>query len=774
MTRIASHLSAALFALCLALPPGIAAAGDVVAQPKLVPLPAHLVQKPGGFTVDANTPIRAGDGPVLRQVGRQFKAMLGERLPLPLDLAKDGSRTGNIVFALDHAQAWSAPDAYGIDIDGDGVRVYAGDAKGLFYGAVTLSQLLASRDAGSGSVRLPALHIDDAPRFAWRGLMLDSARHFQSVEEIERLLDAMAQLKLDTFHWHLTDDQGWRFPVPGWPKLTEVGDCRIPAGDGGIDAATGEPVPYCGFYTEAQIREVVAHAAALHIDVVPEVDIPGHATAAIAAYPRLGVSGQPIAVSNEWGVNTNLFNADESTMRFLEDVLAQLAKLFPGRYVHIGGDEAVKDQWIASPKMQARIRELGVKDEAGLQAWMVARLGRFLSAHGKRLVGWDEILDGELPASATVMSWRGTQGGIDAAKRGHDVVMASSSDLYLDYLQTASPDEAPGRPALIPMQQVYAFEPVPAALDAEEARHILGVQANVWTEHMRSFDRVQHAVFPRIAALAEVAWTPKDERDYAGFLRRLPALLPRWDAQGIAYARTPFQPLFDVSGPDAEGKARVALSQPLGYDIRYTTDGSAPSADSPEYSAPLSLALPATVQAQAFFDGRALAPPVVRALSVASLRSRSDEQLAMCTDQLMLRLEDDGPRLGDRAIFDVDIFNPCWTWKQASLRGIAAVEVRAGRIPYFFQLAHDESHRTFKPARTAHGELELHAGCDGPALASLPMPANVDADGFVTLRATLHDAPATTDLCLWFTGDTRPAMWVLDRITLQPAAATLR
>jgi hexosaminidase len=352
--------------------------------------------------------------------------------------------------------------------------------------------------------------------------------------------------------------------------------------------------------------------------------------------------------------------------------------------------------------------------------------------------------------------------------------MAPSSDLYFDYLQTASPDEAPGRPALIPMQQVYAFEPVPAALDAQQARHILGVQANVWTEHMRSFARVQHAVFPRIAALAEVAWTPKAERDYADFLQRLPSLLPRWQAQGIEYAETPFQPLFDVSGPDAQGKVHVALSQPLGYELRATTDGSAPNADSPPYSAPLSLALPATVQAQAFLGTRALAPPVLRELGAASLRSRSDEELAMCTNQLMLRLEDDGPRIGKRAIFDVDIFNPCWTWKQAPLRGIAAVEVRAGRIPYFFQLAHDESHRTFKPARTPHGELELHAGCDGPALASLPLPAGPDADGFVTLRAPLHDAPATADLCLWFTGDTRPAMWVLDRVTLLPQAATTR
>jgi hexosaminidase len=501
---------------------------------------------------------------------------------------------------------------------------------------------------------------------------------------------------------------------------------------------------------------------------VPEVDIPGHATAAIAAYPQLGVSGQPIAVSNEWGVNVNLFNADEATMRFLEDVMAQLAALFPGRYVHIGGDEAVKDQWKASPKMQARIRALGVDGEEGLQAWMVARLERVLAARGKRLLGWDEILAGKLPASATVMSWRGIEGGIEAAKKGHDVVMAPSNVLYLDYLQTESADEPPGRPATIELRQVYGFDPVPKALDAEQAKHILGVQANAWTEHMRDFARVQHAYFPRIAALAEVAWSPQAQRDYAGFLQRLPAMLPRWKAQGLAVAATPFQPQIDAGTPTADGGAEVAVRQPLGYPLRYTLDGSTPGAASPLYFAPLALPLPATLTVQAFFDGQPLGAPATRAFSSSSLLTRRDEELAMCTGQLMLRLEDDGPRLGDRAIFNVDIFNPCWTWRHAPLAGIGTVEVRAGRIPYFFQLAHDEPHRTFKPAKTAHGELELHAGCDGPLLASLPMPETTDADGFVTLRAPLHDAPAGADLCLWFTGDTRPAMWVLDRITLQP------
>lgn len=764
------HLWLCLFVLASARLVGIAHADDAHTHLALVPRPVSLQTLPGRLPVTDSTRFVA-DGDAARQVMAQFRRLAGDALPNAGSAMRGGSARNpapTVTFRIVRDPKATA-ESYRLQIEPGAVSLTAPDAHGLFDGAMTLLQLL-QRDA-DGTRWLPALRIDDAPRFAWRGVMLDSARHIQSVDEIKRLLDAMAQLKLDVFHWHLTDDQGWRFPVPGWPKLTQVGDCRIEAGDAGIDAATGKPVPYCGFYSEAQIRDVVAYAAALHIAVVPEVDIPGHATAAIAAYPQLGVSGKPVAVSNEWGVHENLFNADETTMRFLEDVMSQLTRLFPGRYVHIGGDEAVKDQWQASPAMQARIRQLGVKNEAGLQAWMITRLARFLSAHGKRVIGWDEILEGELPASAAVMSWRGIDGGVDAARRGHDVVMAPSSDLYFDYLQTASPDEPPGRPALIPLQQVYAFDPLPAALDAQQAKHILGVQANAWTEHMRTFERVEHALFPRIAALAEVAWTPQAERDYADFLQRLPSLLPRWRVQGIAYAQTPFQALVDASGPNAAGQVQVTLQQPLGYPLHVTTDGAAPSATSPLYTSALSLPLPATVQAQAYADGQPLAPPTARVFTAVSLRSRSNDQLAMCSGSLMLRLEDDGPHVGRRAIFNVDIFNPCWQWKQASLAGISGITVRAGRIPYFFQLAHDEPSRHFKPAVTAHGELEVHAGCDGPRLASVPLPAQPDADGFVTLHAPLHDAPTTTDLCLWFTGDTRPTMWVLDRVTLDPGNA---
>ena len=274
----------------------------------------------------------------------------------------------------------------------------------------------------------------------------------------------------------------------------------------------GKPRPYCGYYTQDQIRDVVRYAAQRHITIVPEINAPGHAQAAVAAYPELGVTGKQVHVLNEWGVNTTLFNVEESTFQFLENVLAEVVELFPGTYVHVGGDEAVKDQWKASARVQERMKELGVKDEAGMQSYLIKRLEKFLVAHDRRLIGWDEILEGGLPEEATVMSWRGIEGGIDAANQGHDVVMSPSNELYLDYLQTDSPNEPPGRPATITLKQVYAFEPVPAALAADKRSHILGLQANVWTEHMRSFARVEHAIFPRIAALAETAWSPRGQK----------------------------------------------------------------------------------------------------------------------------------------------------------------------------------------------------------------------------------------------------------------------
>lgn len=741
------------------------APADAPVETALIPLPAKLERREGQFNIDAGTSVQA-EGEAAQRVAKQFAELVSMTGKVELKLAANGT-TGGIRFVLDPAFKSASPEAYVLDTATDGITVRANDERGLFYGAVTLWQL--STQGGEAGIRIPALHIEDAPRFGWRGLMLDSARHFQSVDEIKRLLDAMAMHKLNSFHWHLTDDQGWRIEIKRYPKLTEVGGCRIPAGDGGKDPATGKPKPYCGYYTQDQIREVVKYAAERHITVVPEIDVPGHAQAAIAAYPELGVLGDKPPVLNEWGVNTYLFNTEESTFQFLENVFAEVIELFPGPYVHVGGDEAVKDQWKSSARVQARMRELGIKDEMAMQSHLIQRLEKFLVAHDRRLIGWDEILEGGLPPEATVMSWRGIEGGIEAAEQGHDVVMAPSSELYFDYQQTNSPNEPPGRPAIIPLKQVYAFEPVPQQLDAAHRQHILGLQANVWTEHMRSFARVQHAIFPRIAALAETGWSPQASKNYGSFLARLPAQLRRYRALGIAYAPTPFEVAFSVEEDRQAGKAAVTMSNPTGYrDIRYTTDGSEPTTASPRYESALKLTLPVELRAAVFADGKPLANGSVRHLNAPSLLSRSDEELQMCSSGLMLRLEDDGPAEGERAIFNADIFNPCWLWSGADLSGIASIEVRAGRMPYYFQLHKDEANRKFRAAKSANGEMEIHAGCDGELLASVPLPAELDSDGFVNLKADMPaDLKGRKDLCITFTGDTRPAMWVLDRATLR-------
>lgn len=747
-----------------------ATAGDAAATAPLalIPLPAELQRGTGAFVLDPATPLQAADARAL-EVATQFATLLGNGGGPQLRPAIESEATaGAIRFQLDPAPAADGAEGYRLEVRADGVEVSAATPAGLFYGGMTLLQLAThSPDA---PWQLPAVRIEDAPRFGWRGYMLDPARHFWTVEQVKQVIDAMALHKLNTLHWHLTDDQGWRVEVRRYPRLAEVGGCRIPAGDGGIDPATGEPRRYCGFYTQDQVREIVAYAAQRHITVVPEINVPGHATAAIAAYPELGTTDTPLVPSSEWGIFPNLVNTEESTYRFLENVIAELLPLFPGTYFHIGGDEAVKDQWEASPRVQQRMREVGARTEMEMQSHLVARLEKFLAARGKRLVGWDEILEGPLPAEATVMSWRGTEGGLQAARMGHDVVMTPVSALYLDYLQTDSPHEPPGRPPSLPLRQVYEFEPVPAELEADRHHHILGIQANLWTEHTRTFERLQHHTFPRLAAAAEVAWSPREARDYAGFLQRLPVQLERYRRWGIGYAPTPFQVDVELEDESA-GTVRVALANPLGYPVRYTTDGSTPTAASPRYEAPLELALPARLQAAAFSGGQALAPARSWHWDASSLLGRSDEQLDVCPQlgQLLLRLEDDGPADGERAVFDTTIFYPCWQWTAARVEGLTALRVRAGQIPYYFQLAHDEPHRRFEPARSAHGELDIHAdGCSGQRVASVPLPAAPGPDGFIELDVPLAQSlSGRQDLCLRFTGDTRPRMWVIDQVTLQ-------
>jgi hexosaminidase len=402
-------------------------------------------------------------------------------------------------------------------------------------GASTLGARPASATA---ALRIPAVDISDAPRFPYRGMHLDVGRHFFPVEFVKKYIDLLALYRMNTFHWHLTEDQGWRIEIRRYPRLTEVGSCRAETIlEKNFDPFVGDGMPYCGFYTQAEIREVVAYARERHILVIPEIEMPGHSVAALAAYPELACTEGPFEVHTRWGVTPDIYCPKEETFEFLQAVLEEVMQLFPSPYIHIGGDEAPKERWEESPVAQEVIRREGLADEHELQSWFVQRIERFLNANGRRLIGWDEILEGGLAPNATVMSWRGMEGGIDAARQGHDVIMTPVSHVYFDYYQ-AEPD---GEPLAIccftPLEKVYGFEPVPGELAADEAPHVLGAQGNVWTEYMTTPEHVEYMALPRMLALSEVVWSPRDLRDWESFRVRLEAQLPRLDALDVNYRR---------------------------------------------------------------------------------------------------------------------------------------------------------------------------------------------------------------------------------------------
>ncbi len=442
------------------------------------------------------------------------------------------------------------------------LTIAAARRAGLFYGAMSLWQL-ATPDAAKGPVAVPAASIEDAPRFAWRGLMVDSARHVQSLDTLKAVIDAMAVHKLNTFHWHLVDDQGWRLEIKKYPKLTEIGAWRTDPG-----AARAYP-KYGGFYTQDQARELVAYAAARNITVVPEIETPGHALAPIVAYPSLGTAAPDASKMGDWGVFPWLYNTDDATFAFLDDVLNEVMDIFPSTFIHVGGDEAVKDQWKASPKIQAKIKELGLKDEHELQSWFIQRVGKSLNERGRRLIGWDEILEGGLAPNATVMSWRGIDGAIAAARQGHDTVLSPHPTLYLDNRQSQSPEEPTGRGHVSSLKDVYAFDPAPAQLTPDERKHILGVQANVWTEHMQTDTRMELMAFPRAVALAERGWSSEADANWDDFARRLPAEMTRLKILGVAANTVPFEP----QAAPSEGAVLDHHAGPAGHPRQRPAEG---------------------------------------------------------------------------------------------------------------------------------------------------------------------------------------------------------
>ncbi|MFF2138833.1 beta-N-acetylhexosaminidase [Streptomyces sp. NPDC058193] len=514
---------------------------------ELIPAPAHTDgEDSGGFLLDEATTLAAGPG--TEGTERWLRTTLGAAFGVPLAPGAGGT-SNTVELRIDPLLA---REGYRLGVSpARGVHITGGSAAGVFWGAQTLRQLLgpdAFRRAPLGRGArpgIPSTEIEDGPRFGWRGLMLDVARHFTPKDGVLRMLDLLAAHKLNVFHFHLTDDQGWRVEIKRHPRLTEAGAWRARTKYGHRASELWDETPHGGFYTQDDIREIVAYAAERHIRVVPEIDIPGHSQAAISAYPELGntdvVDTSALSVWDTWGVNPNVLAPTDHTLRFFEGVFEELLDLFPAEvspFIHVGGDECPKDQWRQSPAAQARIAALGLKDEDELQSWFIRHFDRWLTDRGRRLIGWDEILEGGLAEGAAVTSWRGYAGGIAAAEAGHDVVMCPLQQVYLDYRQDGGPDEPMPIGYVRTLEDVYRFEPVPPGLSEEATGHVLGTQANVWTEVMQNRDRVDYQVFPRLAAFAEVAWSrlpASGERDFADFERRMHTHYARLDALGVAY-----------------------------------------------------------------------------------------------------------------------------------------------------------------------------------------------------------------------------------------------
>lgn len=721
---------AAALVLSLALP--------WAAQAGVIPLPADIVAGVGSFNVSAATVVRVPQGDRDAGAAAHYLVELWTRtnhLTLPITMGAPDTHT--IAF---RRRSGLGPEAYELKVSPQQITVSASSAAGLFYGAVTLWQLLPP---GTDTGRIPVQSIHDAPTYAWRGLMLDSARHFQSPAFIRSMIDWMAWHKLNVLHWHLTDDQGWRLEIRKYPRLTSVGAWRVEPGG----------ARYGGYYTADEVRDIVRFAATRHVHIVPEIDMPGHATAAIAAYPALGAGAGTVRVSASWGVLAHLFNWEPQTFSFLEDVLAEVIELFPSRMIHIGGDEVVKDEW---------------------NAYFTRRIGRYLAAHGRRIIGWDEILRPELRKDAVVMSWHGVSTAHAAAVAGNDTILAPDPALYFDHRQSTLPTEPPGRLNVVSLEDVYRFEPHDATLSDIQQHHVLGVQANLWTEHMQTEERVQWMSLPRAAALAEVGWSAAERRRWPDFLERLVPMFARYRAFGLNYADSVFAPAAQISRN--AGGFSVVLSNQAQSDaaalgeIRYTLDGGEPSAQSTRYEAPLTVPVGTQIRAATFVGAEQAARTSDMRLDAQTGLRRDSHDLELCSDAIGLLLEPvaGADALAANAPLAVDIMNPCWIDRGVDLSAGPRIVAAVVPLPFNYEIGADAAKIRVGDSRTAEGELEIHVdGCDTPAVTTLPLAAAAFSKDVTTLTAQrLPRLPGRHDLCLRFARPRLDPLWALDWVEI--------
>ncbi|WP_338408963.1 family 20 glycosylhydrolase [uncultured Flavobacterium sp.] len=565
-------------------------------QYNIIPKPLKTTYHLGSFVVNQNTTIQADEYSFeAKYLQEQIKILTGFKLNITSNITSKNSIQINIRI----------PDTinfnkeqYNLDVSNKTIYISAFSNSGVFYGIQSLLQMIPF--SNSNEINLNAVSIFDAPKFQWRGMHLDVARHFFSLEFIKNYIDYLATYKLNTFHWHLTDDQGWRIEIKKYPKLTEIAAWRSGSMVGHYSDQKFDKLTYGGFYTQEQIKEVVAYATQRHITVVPEIEMPGHAVAALAAYPEFACAVGPFEVAKTWGVLEDVFCPKEETFIFLQDVLTEVIALFPSQYIHIGGDECPKTRWRSCGHCQKLIQENELKDEHELQSYFIQRIEKFVNSKGRKIIGWDEILEGGLAPNAAVMSWRGTEGGIRAAKQKHYAVMTPSSHCYFDHYQADPKNEPLAIGGYTTVEKVYSYNPIPEELSSEEAQYILGAQANVWTEYITSSAHVEYMMMTRMTALSEVLWGTSDPNNYKNFEDRLIHHLAVFKKKGINYSEA----IYDIKAnvEEKEGILQYTLQSRNNNDIRFTTDDSEPHLNSNKYGKSISISKNQKIRASYFED----------------------------------------------------------------------------------------------------------------------------------------------------------------------------
>lgn len=545
------------------------------AQQQIIPTPVK--QAPGNsyFSITPATYILAHDFDAFNDAVA-FKEILYTHFNIPLKTAIKPLPSSSVI-EVRYDTALALPESgYILDISPEKISIAGKNKGGVFYGLMSLLQLIPAQS--DYPYNIPSTHLEDYPAFQWRGMHLDVVRHFFTVDEVKTYLDILAMYKINVFHWHLTDDQGWRIEIKQYPKLTGVGAWRSGTMQGHYNEQTYDTIPYGGFYTQEEIREVVKYAAKRNITVVPEIEMPGHVLALLASYPELSCTGGPFEVGRGWGVFDDILCPYDTTFRFLENVLDEVMALFPSEYIHIGGDEAPKMRWRESAFCQQLIQEKNLGDEAGLQSYFVGQIEKYINGKGRKIIGWDEILEGGLAPNAAVMSWRGEDGGIAAAKQQHAAVMCPVSHCYFDYYQSDNAGEPLAIGGYLPIEKVYAFNPLPGQLNAEERKYILGGQANIWTEYIPDFKQVEYMLLPRLCALSEILWSNPQQKDFDVFATKVMTHFAIFDKAHFNYSKAMLDVRAEIVPDYINHGINVILKSPdTGAEIFYSTDGSAPT-----------------------------------------------------------------------------------------------------------------------------------------------------------------------------------------------------